>query len=448
MTKSICIRDNHHSLEAERAEKEISRSKQWIYYIVFFPFLMYSYNISLQDYWSAAIQLLAFVICTGILFLLSLKNFWAAPAVSLVWFLILIIMLSNNYYLKYGHWSIVYSTVFPILLVFLLQISEGWFEAANVLMLIFTGEHIFFTWLFYFIPNFYYNHIISLFSSVSQQSLINQFKEGCVAGFTAHYSTNGMYLAIGSLLVFCLLFKENFFKYHKKGWAFLLMVTVGALLLTGKRGPFLFAVAAAMITYWVFNKESMKSIIKILVFLIAMAFMFGILINFIPALGNIVNRFLDQGGSDITNGRTGLYQFAWGVFLQNFWFGIGWMGYSYEFEKSSFFWGRMVGTHNVYLQLLCETGIVGTFIILAVIFFTLRLTFKSLNLSRKGRIVLSGTNEYYLAVSLAIQLFFIGYSITGNPLYDVQVFYPYIFACGISYAVRFKQVKKVKDGGA
>ena len=34
--------------------------------------------------------------------------------------------------------------------------------------------------------------------------------------------------------------------------------------------------------------------------------------------------------------------------------------------------------------------------------------------------------EFYIGLSLAMQCFFLLYGMTGNPLYDQQVFYPYI----------------------
>ena len=40
--------------------------------------------------------------------------------------------------------------------------------------------------------------------------------------------------------------------------------------------------------------------------------------------------------------------------------------------------------------------------------------------------------EGALSGSLAIQAFFIMYCLTGNPLYDMQVYIPYLVACGMS----------------
>ena len=63
-------------------------------------------------------------------------------------------------------------------------------------------------------------------------------------------------------------------------------------------------------------------------------------------------------GEDVSNNRSRLYAFAWQLARENPIFGIGWN----QYRKAT------VGTvtvlneldvHNIYLQMLCETGIVG-----------------------------------------------------------------------------------------
>lgn len=72
------------------------------------------------------------------------------------------------------------------------------------------------------------------------KSLTAQIANNCVPGLTNHYSTNGIYLAIG-LMMFSssFLFEEGKNRRKSKIW---LVLIVLALLLTGKRAHLLFSV--------------------------------------------------------------------------------------------------------------------------------------------------------------------------------------------------------------
>ena len=45
----------------------------------------------------------------------------------------------------------------------------------------------------------------------------------------------------------------------------------------------------------------------------------------------------------------------------------------------------------------------------------------------------TGKDSYYLAVSVSIQLLFLGWGFTGNPLYDVYPLIIYMIGVGITY---------------
>ena len=77
-------------------------------------------------------------------------------------------------------------------------------------------------------------------------------------------------------------------------------------------------------------------------------------------------------GYDITSGRTELYALAWNAFLENPLFGLGWDKF-YSVIPASFqeLHGQNLveDVHNIYLQFLCETGIVGTPLLLVPMFY-------------------------------------------------------------------------------
>lgn len=101
-----------------------------------------------------------------------------------------------------------------------------------------------------------------------------------------------------------------------------------------------------------------------------------------------------------------------------------------------------IDTHNVYLQVWCEMGTIGLLLFLFIIYKTLFLTIHMLKQSRLNINNLGSANEYYLLVSLGIQMFFCMYCMTGNPLYDIEVFFPYIISYCISCNINLYYTKK------
>ena len=89
-----------------------------------------------------------------------------------------------------------------------------------------------------------------------------------------------------------------------------------------------------------------------------------------------------------------------------------------------------IGTFNENLQLLCETGLIGFGVFM--MFFATRL-FKTFFSVMKSRFLDNPLESGWIKFSLFIQLYFLLYGITGNPLYDIEETIIYFFAIGISY---------------
>ena len=114
-------------------------------------------------------------------------------------------------------------------------------------------------------------------------------------------------------------------------------------------------------------------------------------------------------GYDFTSGRTGLYALAIAGFRSAPLFGIGFdQFYTLVNPLLTDIEGNvMQDAHNIYLQMLCETGIVGTVLTLMPLFWLLFTTFRSLQAARKRE---DRTGTEVLTVSLLIQsyLLFLG----------------------------------------
>ena len=84
--------------------------------------------------------------------------------------------------------------------------------------------------------------------------------------------------------------------------------------------------------------------------------------------------------------------------------------------------------HNIYLQLLCEVGIVGFTLYVAFFLYNLFNAITLFKAYRKNEKVFPQSAKNIMPFCLFVQVFFILYGMTGNPLYDVATLFPYYFS--------------------
>ena len=270
----------------------------------------------------------------------------------------------------------------------------------------------------FFEPLFLFS--LRLFPS-SIETLYTQYSRGCMPGLTNHYSTNGMLLGVGFIVFSC----EAIFKGSKKN-IILSGVMIVALLLTGKRADIIFTAVGIYLAYYCYMSDKKRTRIKNTV-LIILAVLVGlvILVNLVPSLATFITRFEETTDSgDVTLGRTKMWAIAIDCFKNNTLLGIGW-------DRFKFINLHEWKAHNIYLQLLAETGIVG-FIVFAFFFvYTFVCGWRHLKRIRIDKMAID-REEVHLLFSLAMQVFFLLYGITGNPLYDKETYVPYYIACAIT----------------
>ena len=102
-----------------------------------------------------------------------------------------------------------------------------------------------------------------------------------------------------------------------------------------------------------------------------------------------------------------------------------------------------MSTHNVYLQLLAETGIVGLALFLVPAAVTLIAAMRRSVAHRGGGLY---GESFCLWACVGAQIFFLVYCFSGNPLYDPQCYVPYFISCVTVFAICGIDVKR-KDGG-
>lgn len=128
---------------------------------------------------------------------------------------------------------------------------------------------------------------------------------------------------------------------------------------------------------------------------------------------------------DMSVGRVDVWLKAFSMFDNHSLVGIGWGQYV---NQGGWFWN----IHNIYIQLLVETGIIGFIIYCGWFLFHLVRTWSIYSKMRVNPEDYTNIDYCLMNFSLAMQIFFILYGFTGNPLYDREMFVPYFIACAIS----------------
>lgn len=255
-----------------------------------------------------------------------------------------------------------------------------------------------FTIFSYFFPNLFEAFINPLLMEGSQGAFRYFLNNGTLSGISGQTGTNAFLLSVGLSI---LLFKKKNFKD-----IVLLLLFVFFIFMSGKRGIILANLIAYITVYFVINRFNYKKIISIIVILICLALSTWWLLSF-----NLIREL-----NEFSSGRIALYNQAINIFKENFLFGTGINTFSTNLIESIYF-EEGLNAHNVYIQLLSEVGLIGLIIFCIAQISTFTYVYK---LSTEK------TESKYILSVLYFNVFFIIYSLLGNPLYDYSFFYIYL----------------------
>ena len=381
-----------------------------------------------------------FIGCSIVVVLLSLysllrngiKNITCADV--LVFVLLLISIFWNNDYLASGLITIELKLAWTVVLYFALRNTRynSWMEFFIKILAVVGLVYSFFTIISYLSPDFYYSvifeKIVSMLPDLSGR-LKALYESGYMSGITAHYSTNGIYIGLGIIpyfvYFFCSkkLFSKAWHRVHLLLFAFVLL----ALLLTGKRAHVIFTIVALIIVLYLYNSDKKLSRIFKLIFIVGLAALAIYIVSmFIPEVMNVVNRFVQLSETTgIDNGREAMSEYALKAFAQNPLFGNGWLWFPIYNSVSP---GDYA--HNVYYELLCDVGIVGTAIILSLFVVMLIRAIRLLMKLSKHKELYPEQYRMIACCAVGYEIFFLLYCTTGNPLYEYSCYLPYfLFGC-------------------
>ena len=356
----------------------------------------------------------------------------------IVWVgLFLITLLNNNGDLENNTQSPVINWLVIVLFTTVIVMHKN-FDDSHILnaIKILLGIQLIAGFYFFLFPN----QLMSLsgffrLSGNALRKFYNCISAGYFMGFATHYSTSGIYMNLGTILsAACLLADKARNRTFNKVKIVVFVFFLVALILTGKRAHLLFGGVAILIMYFVgyvkgnLNKRLVQVFSFIFIFVVAIFIAMRI-----PAFSTTIARFMTESTdlNDLSSNRVdSLWIPAWEAFKENPLFGIGWRQFKYQFPQTQSIYVIHNDVHNVYLQLLCETGVVGFILFISTMVYTYILTWKLLVCQKRET-----ESACYLQImfSLGYQTFFLLYCFTGNPLYDIQCLFPYLISCAFTY---------------
>ncbi len=282
--------------------------------------------------------------------------------------------------------------------------------------------------LFYLLfPGLYRSMILPAFSGSSQYARLIRWTQRSVylivPGFANQTSFNACHFAYGIGYLLCSRFAGE--KLTGKRIV-VLGLLFACLVLTNKRAQFLLLFAALAVSYYMLDsgQHKLRKLLTVLMTGFAVITVLYILVMRVNAGVFIKLRqmLLDiESDDDVSSGRIVLYEGALQHFLQKPLFGIGWERFQFLEDVP----GSM-HTHNIYLELLCETGIVGFTVFVAFFVYALRAAVK---ICKRA---ITPEEKTAAGFCLFLQLFFLTYGLTGNPLYDPPYYIPYFICCAYS----------------
>lgn len=322
-------------------------------------------------------------------------------------------------------------TYFVFLLIsFFIGYNDTLWKKTRKLLLIFSGITLLVTIISFLSNDFYINNILPTIYQGSQKAMYNLVVYAkSFPGIFASTGLNAFFLSIGYFIVVIDIFirnKKDFLRY-----VLLIMFVLGIFLTLKRIALFLDIFLSILLIFITSDKKEhftikRKNIKYILIFGIL-----GVIfcVCFQETILNLTNRFFEK--DDLLNGRAELYSFAYEKIYDNPFIGNGINSYSTLYGNVS---NSALSTHNEFLQLTYELGIIQALIITLLLILNI---FKTLKLIKKAKKYNKENNQYsFLILSLVIQIYFVMYCMTGNPFHDMNIYCIYMILVTMTLNLR------------
>lgn len=245
-------------------------------------------------------------------------------------------------------------------------------------------------------------HRLFRFASFGDETMRALTSGGAIAGLAFEKAYAAFICNLGLGMIFAEYICHKSHKYIIQS-----LIVMVALMMTGKRTLFIIPIAVLLIYVILFSKNN-KFIKLAGVGLGITIFIIGAYV-LVPGASLIINRIVNSEG-DVLSGREVFWNYAMEMFRQNPLFGKGFLSFNdYAFYRGFRYYGERWNyqAHNVYIQLLAETGIVGFLLMTLLIILML---FKIIFVVKEKPVFWNILLIYWI-------ILFGVYSFTGNTLY-------------------------------
>lgn len=276
-------------------------------------------------------------------------------------------------------------------------------------------------------PTVFLRYANIVFSSNQAKGFRIAFEKGYYSGINNQVSFTALYICLS--LIIEIVGKDK----TSKNW-FEIIVMALAFILTNKRSHLIYLAAALVAIYYISANRNKKfdRIIKI-GFLgaiaVAMVYVGSMVFPNIRIFKRIISIFDSSGDlNTISSGRYAIYLQVINLFKTSPVWGIGWQNFA-DYSVARSVSGGINQGHNVFLQLLCETGVVGFVLFLSLTLYYLIKIVKQLNymIKRPGHEIIEKRHNFSdMSVAKLSACFFIFYFLfwfSGNALYD----FPFVY---------------------
>lgn len=377
-------------------------------------------------------------ILTFVSSLLILKNFkdgyFIITRIDVFWLIaIVVILMYISYFGILENDVLLFTYVFGLIFLLLSKVDISRYEKPINTIKLIAIFYALMTMFHYFFTDLYHSMVFPFVSSSVEQRMVELVRLGYYSGLgfaQPAMAAGPMIMGIGAILS-SVEFKRN--NQNVLDYLALFILLIG-LIMAGKRSILIWGIIASLLTYY--SASSMKNKTKRILNLtsglfVVLLFIIGLSnydsLPFLERITRTINGIIE--GEDVTSGRIVLYERAWELFKENPIFGIGW-GQFIQVTSGQLL-SRDLSVHNVYLQLLTETGLVGFILIIVPLIFVYYSTFKimkAITISSKLNNTLWKKGVIF---SFYYQTFFLLYCITENPFYNIFYMLMYFFSISI-----------------
>jgi len=337
--------------------------------------------------------------------------------------------LNSRYLLQFGlliafcaflGWQATYAMVPELTLIYLRR-----FAVFSLLLLFIPNPH---TYRLAVKASKYYGLLVA--ASILTVTVASGAKSG---GLVGDYQYGGMMMSVA-----CVLFLVDY--YHDGGRfadivGFVLSLT--GVFISGKR---MFALIVAVSFVWLYfvsvERGKLPRILRLSGIGAASVGALYLAVEPVRELVSRIGLFLLPADT-ATSGRNILWALALDIFDSNQLVGVGFANFlPYSDAVSAAPWFGLFHVHNIYLQMLAETGLVGSVLMGGLFISAFSGTWRGYRASLKGD---DRASRYVLISSLALQAWFLMYGFSGNGLYGWQEMFLYVSAVSMAISVRISE---------